>query len=90
MPTMQVTVELPDEIAQQVGNKAEVSRRMLESFALEGYRAGNVSRGEVSQMLHLSFEETEAFLKRHEASLRYSLADLTADRAALKQILGGK
>jgi hypothetical protein len=87
---MQVTVQLPDEVARQLGNENEVPRRILESVALEGYRAGDFTRGQVSEMLGLSFAETEAFLHRHHAYLHYSLADLEADRATLDRILANK
>lgn len=41
-------------------------------------------------MLGLGFSETEAFLKRHNAWLHYSMADLEADRATLDRILGSQ
>jgi hypothetical protein len=42
-------------------------------FALEGYRAGELSRGQVSEMLGLGFYETEGFLKAHDACLDMTL-----------------
>ena len=87
---MQVTVQLPDEIATQLGSEKDMPRRVLEAVALEGYRAGDLSRGQVSAMLGLSFAETEAFLQQHEAYLHYSLGDLEADRATLDKILASK
>jgi predicted HTH domain antitoxin len=87
---MQVTVEVPDEVAEQLGRKAEMPRRILEALALEGYRGGRLSRGQVSELLGLSFCDTEMFLKDNNAPLVYSLADLAADRAALNDLLGSK
>jgi predicted HTH domain antitoxin len=87
---MQVTVQLPDAVAQQLGRDADIPRHILEAVALEGYRAGRLSRGQISEMLDLSFFQTEAFLKDHGAELAYSLADLNADRAALDKIVGGR
>ena len=87
---MQVTLQLPDQIAQDLGAGGDIPRRILEATALEGYRDGRLSRGQVSEMLGLSFSDTEAFLKRHHALLHYSLADLEADRATLDRILAAK
>ncbi len=38
-------------------------------FALEGYRSGELSRGQVSELLGQSYYETEDFLKRHDCGL---------------------
>ena len=87
---MQITVQLPDELARQLAQKSELPRRILEAVALEAYRAGDISAGQVGEMLALSFAETEEFLSQHKAHLHYSLDDLDTDRAALERILGAK
>jgi predicted HTH domain antitoxin len=87
---MQVTVQLPDEVARQLGLDADIPRRIVEAVALEGYRAGRLSRGQVSQVLGLGFTETERFLKDNGALLQYSGSDLEADLVALDKILGGQ
>lgn len=67
---MLLSVELPDPIAKQLHLDGERgSRRALEMFALEGYRSGELSRGQVSELLGQSFYETEAFLKEHNCGL---------------------
>jgi hypothetical protein len=51
---MLVSVELPDPIAKQLHLDGEQgNRRALEIFALEGYRTGALSRGQVSELLDL-------------------------------------
>ena len=87
---MEVTLQLPDQIAHDLGAEGDIPRRILEAAALEGYRDGWLSRGQVSEMLGLGFSDTEAFLKQHHALLHYSLADLEADRATLDRILAAK
>jgi predicted HTH domain antitoxin len=63
---MLVSVELPDPIAKQLHlDGSQGSRRALEMFALEGYRSGGLSRGQVSELLGQSFYETESFLKQY-------------------------
>jgi hypothetical protein len=87
---MQITMQVPDEIARHLGSQREMPRRIVEAVVLEGYRDGRFSRGQVSEFLRLGFSDTEAFLNRHRAYLDYSLADLEADRATLDRILGPK
>jgi len=65
---MTLSVDVPDAIATQLRLSGEQgNRRALEMFALEGYRAGELSRGQVSELLALEFNETERFLKDHLA-----------------------
>lgn len=67
---MILSVELPDSFAHQMHlDGAEGQRRALEKLALEGYRSGELSRGQVSELLGQSFYETEAFLKAHDCGL---------------------
>ena len=77
---MSITLELPDEIAQQLESAwGNLSRRALEALAVEGYRSGDLSAGQVAELLGLSFWETEKFLKEREAYLHYSAEDLRKD-----------
>jgi predicted HTH domain antitoxin len=86
---MQVTVQLPDHIARQIGPApGDIPRRMLEAVAIEGYRAEQLSRGQVSELLGLDFWQTEAFLKQHGAGLHYSKEDLEQDARANERVLG--
>ena len=85
---MNVAIELPDDIAQQLETEwRDVPRRVLEAVAVEGYRSGALTRGQVQRMLNLSWWETETFLKERQAYLRYDEADLAQDRAALDRLL---
>jgi predicted HTH domain antitoxin len=85
---MQVTVELPDQVARQWGETPDaVSRHVMEDAAIESYRAGRLSHRQVGEMLGLDYWQTENFLKNREVPLNYSAADLEADSAALARIL---
>jgi predicted HTH domain antitoxin len=85
---MNVAVELPDDIAQQLETAwHDMPRRVLEAVAVEGYRSGALTRGQVRRLLQLSWWETEAFLKERQAYLPYDEADLEQDRAALDRVL---
>ena len=80
---MQVTVELPDAIAEHCGDPTGLPRQLMEAWAAEGYRVRTLSRRQVSQLLGLDYWETEEFLARHEAKRPYTLADLEIDRRSL-------
>ena len=85
---MQITVELPDQVARQWGDTPHaVGRHVLEDAAIERYRAGRLSHRQVRDLLGLDYWQTEAFLKERGVPLNYSAADLDADRATLDQIL---
>jgi len=83
---MLVSVEVPDTIAHSLRlDGPQSGRRALEMLALEGYRAGELSRGQVSEMLGMGFYDTEGFLKAHHAFLQYSVEDLEQDAANLRE-----
>ena len=49
---MQVTIELPSDVAKQLEQKwGDVSRHILETVALEGYQAGQLTTAQVREML---------------------------------------
>jgi hypothetical protein len=83
---MEVTVELPDDIAKHLGEANKVPRQMLEAFAAEAYRAQKLSRYQLSQLLGLDYWQTEDFLTQHEARRPFTLADLETDRRSLASL----
>ncbi len=85
---MILSVEVPDVIARQLRlDGPQCGRRALEMLALEGYREGHLSRGQVSELLTIGFDETEAFLHDNSASLGITAEDYQRSSAALKQLL---
>jgi hypothetical protein len=61
-------LELPDAFAKLLClDGAEGHRRALEILLLEGYRRGELSQGQVSELLGIGFHETEEFLQAHHA-----------------------
>ena len=84
---MQVTVEMPDQVARQWGATPDaVGRHVMEDAAIEGYRAGRLSHRQVGEMLGLDYWQTETFLKDRGVPLNYTAADLEADMATLAKI----
>jgi predicted HTH domain antitoxin len=85
---MNVAVELPDDIAKQLETAwQDIPRRVLEAVAVEGYRSGALTHGQVQRLLNLSWWETEAFFKERQAYLHYDEADLEQDRVVLDRVL---
>ena len=87
---MNVAVEIPDEVSASLQSKwRDVPRRVLEATAAEAYRTGALTSHQVGQLLgHTSRWEAEAFLKRVQAYLHYSEADLERDLATLREVRG--
>ena len=64
---MNLKISLPDNIEEQLKNEwgEHLARKAAEGLAVEGYRSGILSDGEVALMLELSSIETDDFLKTH-------------------------
>ena len=88
MRVMQVTMEMPDQIARQWGETPDaVGRHVLQDAAVEGYREGRLTQRQVGVMLGLDYWQTEASLKERAVPLNYFPADLAADNKTLEGIL---
>jgi len=76
---MQVTLELPDEIVEGLTTK-DLSRALLEGFALEGYRSGTLGEEQVRKLLGYGTRmQVDDFLKRHGAYFDYTISDVERD-----------
>lgn len=86
---MQITIELPDDIANQLPlQPANFSRKILELIAADNYRQGRMGAAEVRRMLEFSSRwETYEFLKREKAYLPYTEDDLEQDVQTLRNLL---
>jgi len=83
----EITIHVPVEIAAHLAvDDDDLSRKTLEALAIEGYRNGRLSVGQVAEMLELSVLQAEDFLHSKNVSLDYSLADYEADSAALREL----
>jgi vacuolar-type H+-ATPase subunit C/Vma6 len=81
---MQITLDIPDELAaQMISGGTDIPRAALEALAVEGYRTERLSESEIRHLLGFETRmEVHAFLKEHSAWLHYSVADLERDRAS--------
>ena len=79
---MQITVELPDDIAQH----PDAGREALEALAVEAYRSRTMTQFQVGKLLGLSRIQTEDFLARHVDLYDYSRAELEAEADLLQRL----
>ena len=85
--SMEVTVEIPDEIANRVtASGVDLSRRTLENFALEEFREGRITKVELRKMLGLERIELDGFFKSHGVYEEYTMEDFERERQALKEL----
>lgn len=87
---MQVTVEIPEDIARQLNTKWEnLPRGVLESLALEAYRAGALTTAQLRRLLGFATPmEVDAFLKNAGVYLDYDLGDLQEDLETIRRVRG--
>jgi predicted HTH domain antitoxin len=77
---MQITVELPDDIA----SHPDGGREALEALAVEAYRSRTMTQFQAGRLLGLSRIQTEDFLARHVDLYDYSTAELEAEADLLQ------
>ena len=86
---MPITIDIPKAIEEQLtaGWGVDLGRAAKEALAAEGYRAGVLSLGQVAELLGLSIDAADGFLKRG-ASRSHSPPTISTVTASLAQVLG--
>ena len=84
---MELTVHIPDDIAERLGDGVtdSLSRRALEALLAEEYRLGNLNKPDLRRLL--GFEtgyQIDGFLKAHNVYENYAVEDFEREREALK------
>jgi predicted HTH domain antitoxin len=80
---MQITVQLPDDIAQH----ASPGREALEALVVEGFRSEKLTHYQASHLLGMTRFEFDGFLKaRGVYDHAYSIQDLEEDLATLQEL----
>ena len=63
---MDVTIQIPDEVAPAVAAGGDLPRRTLEALALEEYKNAHISKAQLRRMLGFETRyELDGFLKAH-------------------------
>jgi predicted HTH domain antitoxin len=80
---MQITVQLPDDLAQH----PDPGREALEELVIAGYRSGTLTHFQSSQMLGLGRFAFDGFLKsRNIYEFAYDVEDLMLDIESLRSL----
>jgi hypothetical protein len=86
---MQLTVQIPDDLAQRLINATggDLSRRALEAWAADEYRNGQINKPDLRRLL--GFEtgyEIDGFLKAHDVYQECAVQDIEDEVAALVRL----
>ena len=86
---MSVTITLPNNIQRhlELGWGDALPRKAKEALAIEGYRSGVLSVGEVAEMLGLSINDADGFLKERDIMAIENLDEINVDNAILEDLL---
>ena len=78
---MQVTLELPEDLAQCLGQDGcALSRAAIEALALEGVRSGKLSTAQARSLLGVRTRtQLDAFLKAHGVDLPLTIEQVRRD-----------
>ena len=84
---MRITLDIPDELARHIFlPDADPARVLLEDFAAESYRAGNLTMEQVRQLLGFGTPlQVDAFLQRHQV-YDYTVQELEKDLATIDRL----
>ena len=68
---MEIIIEIPEDIGNQLQkNWQDLPQKILEALAIEAYRNGIMTAGQIQQLLKMSsLGETETFLKQSQFTL---------------------
>ena len=85
---MEVTLQTPDDIASHMTEAGvDLSRRALESFALEEFKSGRIIKPELRRLLGYGTRwKLDGFLKAHGVYEDYTLEDFEQERQALRSL----
>jgi predicted HTH domain antitoxin len=87
---MQVTIDIPDDIAATLADQLtaagkDPARAALEALAVEAYRTGQLYEGEIKRLLGYGTRmQVHALLKEHGVPLNYTADDLDQDRETMR------
>lgn len=84
---MTLTIQLPDELASQLGNAGrDLQRAALEAFAVEEYRAHRMTHAQLGRLLGLSRWDVDSLLKEHQVWLDYTIEDFHREGELLRKL----
>jgi Uncharacterised protein family (UPF0175) len=86
-PYTEITVHIPDDLAQRLGAAGDIERRVLEALALDEFRQGHLNRADLRQLLGFATRaKLDEFLTAHGVFGTYTPEDLERDRRDLQRL----
>jgi hypothetical protein len=85
---MELMVQIPDDIASRLtAAGGDLSRRALESLALEEFKAGHITKPDLRRLLGFGTRyQLDGFLKSHGVFDEYTMDDFERERETLKKL----
>jgi Uncharacterised protein family (UPF0175) len=85
---VEITVYMPDEIAARLAAvSGDLSRRALESLALEEYKSAHITKSDLRRLLGFGTRyELDGFLKAHDVWIDYNVDDARRDSETLQRL----
>ena len=86
---MELTVHIPDDIAERLGEAVnhDLSRRALEALLAEEYRLGRLDKPDLRRLLGFETSyEIDGFLKAHNVYEDYTMQDLEQELEGLRRL----
>ena len=84
---MDVTVQIPDDLASRMGTGGDLPRRALEALAAEEYKRGRLTKPHLRRLLGFQTgAQIDEFLKVHDVFEDYTLDDLEREREGLQRL----
>lgn len=84
---MKITVDLPDKLTEKVGKQwGDLSKKVVDSLALEAYKSKIISTAELGEILNLSRLEIHSFLQKSGVYLNYEAEDLAEDLVTIDEL----
>ena len=84
---MDVTVQIPDDIASRLGARGDLSRRALEALAAEEYKHGHLTKPDLRRLFGFeTSHQIDEFLKRHDVYEDYTLEDLDRELEGMRRL----
>ncbi|HEU0157473.1 MAG TPA: UPF0175 family protein [Stellaceae bacterium] len=84
---MEITLHIPDELADLLDTTGDIERRALEALALAEYQAGQLTRPDLRRLLGFETRyELDGFLKTHGVNEGITLEEFERDRETLDRL----
>lgn len=84
---MEVTVQIPDDIADRFAAEGDLSRRALEPLAAEEYKPGRLAKPDLQRLLGIETSyDLDGFLKAHDVWIEYKVEDYQREQETLRRL----